>query len=457
MKKVSPALAIVAGLLLALPAVAADEPPPIVVDDPMLAPPPAPARAIGSWGEAEKLIDERSTDMRVATDQVAVARGQWRIALAALLPSVNGTVSFSHQFVTKTSSQVSGVNPDGTPAFRTFSSPQSDIFQFGLSANLTLVNVRSIYALGTASDAEDVAKMSYADRRRTVVLGAANAALAVLTATHVEELSRVGLRSSLERLELTRRREKLGIGTQLDIVRAQQDVDSARRSVVTSKESLRQAREALGLSLGLTEAVGVGAAAADLEAGLAARCRSVNGIDDRADVAAAILQANVAGRGRTDVWLQFLPTLTLSSSASTTTADVGAAPRGTWSLQALLSVPIWDGGARYGQLAIANANADISLQNVEALRRSITIQRTQTDRAVTVATESRDVAQSARDHAAEVDRLTRVAYQAGQGTSLDLVIAATALRQAEIDLALADFDLEQTKLAQRMQLVRCDR
>ncbi|CAN5742830.1 TolC family protein [soil metagenome] len=423
----------------------------------MLAAPTAPPRAISHWIDAEKLIDEHSTDLRIATDQVLAARGQWRIALAALLPQINGTVNFSHQFITRTSSQVAGVGPDGLPTFRSVSSPQSEIFQFGLSASLALVNVRSIYALGTADTQEDFAKMTYADRRRTIFLGAASAVLAVLAAGQVEEVARVGLRSSLERLELTRRREKLGIGTQLDIVRAQQDVDAARRQVVTSKESLRQSREALGLALGVPEGVGVDFPADAVQAGIATRCRPVNTIDDRADVSAAILQANVTGRLRTDVWLQFLPTLTLSTSASTTTADVGAAPAGTWSLQALLAVPIWDGGARYGSLAIARANADVSAQNLEALKRSITIQRTQTDRAVTVSGESRTVVQSSRDHAADVDRLTRVAFANGQGTSLDLVIAATALRQAEIDLALATFDLEQSKLAQSMQMVRCDR
>lgn len=446
-------------MLVATVAPAADPvaPPPIPVDDPMLEPPAPPARSVQSWSDAEKLLDERSIDLRIATDQVAVAEGQWRVALAALLPTMNGTVSFSHQFITRTSSQVAGVNPDGTPAFRTVSSPQSNIFQFGLSASLSIVNVRSIYALGTASTAADVAKMSQADRRRAVVLGAATAALAVLTADHVEQLARVGLRSSLERLELAKRREKLGAGTELDIVRAAQDVDSARRQVVTSKESLRQAREAFGLTLGVTEGVGVGLTADVVEAGIATRCHSVASVDDRADVSAAILQANVARRARTDVWLQFLPTLTLSSSASTTTADVGASPNGTWSLQALLTVPIWDGGARYGQLRITEANADVAAQNLEALRRSIALQRTQTDRAVTVATESRDVAKSSRDHAADVDRLTRIAYTNGQGTSVELIVAATSLRQAELDLALADFDLERAKLAHDTQLVRCDR
>jgi outer membrane protein TolC len=454
-----PAVAIATATFIPTPALAADlpEPPPIPVDDAMLTPPPPPPRTVASWSDAEKLIDARSTDLRIATDQVAVAEGQWRVALAALLPTINGSITFTHQFITRTSSQVAGLNPDGTPAFRTVSSPQSDIFQFGLTANVPIVNVRSIYALGTASTNEDAAKMSLADRRRTIVIGAASAALAVLTAGHVEELARVGLRSALERLELTRRRATLGVGTELDVVRAQQDVDSARKQVVTSRESLRQAREALGLTLGLTEGVGVELGADGLEAGLATRCHPVASIEERADVTAAALQANVARRARTDVWLQFLPSLSLTSAASTTTADVGAAPAGTWSLQALLSVPIWDGGARYGQLRIAEANADISLQNLEALRRSITIQRTQTDRAVTVATEARDVAQQARDHAAQVDRLTRIAYANGQGTSVDLVVAATALRQSDLDLAVSEFDLEQAKLSQKMQLVRCDR
>jgi outer membrane protein TolC len=66
-------------------------------------------------------------------------------------------------------------------------------------------------------------------------------------------------------------------------------------------------------------------------------------------------------------------------------------------------------------------------------------------RSVDVLRASRDVAFRQRDLAAEVDRRTREGYAHGLGTSLDLVISAQALRQAEIQLALLDFQVDEAR------------
>jgi outer membrane protein TolC len=65
------------------------------------------------------------------------------------------------------------------------------------------------------------------------------------------------------------------------------------------------------------------------------------------------------------------------------------------------------------------------------------------------------VAISARDLAAENDRLTRTAYLEGRGTSLELVTAAQGLREAEIQLALREFDLVKARIAAILALATC--
>ena len=54
---------------------------------------------------------------------------------------------------------------------------------------------------------------------------------------------------------------------------------------------------------------------------------------------------------------------------------------------------------------------------------------------------SRDVSRRKRDLAKSIDGRTRDGYAHGLGTSLDLVISAEALRQADIDLALLEFQV----------------
>src|SRR5580704_6484764 len=54
-------------------------PPPPDVTDPLLAPVPTPRRVLRSWKEAVELLRSRSTDLRIAVDQVLQAEAQTRI------------------------------------------------------------------------------------------------------------------------------------------------------------------------------------------------------------------------------------------------------------------------------------------------------------------------------------------------------------------------------------------
>jgi outer membrane protein TolC len=172
-------------------------------------------------------------------------------------------------------------------------------------------------------------------------------------------------------------------------------------------------------------------------------------------VAALRTRVEVARRGVNDVKFQFAPTVNLQSAVGTTTIDTGASPNTTWNVQAVLSVPLWEGGARYGNLRDAHAQEDIAALNLEASRRDASVQITQARRGVTVAEDSRRVANAARDLAAETDRLTRLAYQEGRGTSLELVTAAQSLRESEIQLALRDFELVRARVLAVLALASC--
>lgn len=116
---------------------------------------------------------------------------------------------------------------------------------------------------------------------------------------------------------------------------------------------------------------------------------------------------------------------------------------------------IWDGGARYGALGSARALREKSTFQLESQRRAAIIEAEQARRSVTVADSALDVARQAQQLAAEVDRLTQTAYRAGQGTSLELVLAASALRQAEVSLALREFDVVSARLQALFALAHC--
>lgn len=431
---------------------AAQVPPPPTVDDPMLVSVPRAKTEIATWDDALRHVRARSTDLRIAMQEVQRAEGQSRVALAGALPTISGTATYTHNLITRDTLQFGSGG-----AVRPVQTPYPDYLTGSIVASQPLFAMRAWYGIGTASVNEDAARRSLEDTKRQIALGVANAIVGVVTAERIAELNRVGLRNALQRLELTQRKAALGGATGLDIVRSRQDVEVTRATLVAGDESLRQAREALGLALGLPEQVGVtpNADIAGLEKSARSACRVAPSVDQRADVAALRTQAEVAHRGTVDVKYQFLPTVNLQSGLSTTSIDTGAAPNTTWNIQGVLSVPIWEGGARYGNLHSAEAQELTAHEQLEAARRKATVEVEQARRGVSVADDRRKVATVARDLAAETDRLTRLAYQEGRGTSLELVTAAQALRESEIELALREFELVKARVLDVLALASC--
>jgi outer membrane protein TolC len=424
-------------------------------DTHLAAPPPA-ARNLRSWEDAADLLRARSTELRIALDEVRRADGQARTALAAILPSLNGNATFTHQWITNQGSQVCTQN--GQPTLCPISVPQPDALDANLNASMPLINVRAWYNISTTRRAADAAAISVDDTKRTLLLATVSAIISVFTTERIAELNRIGLQTAIERRELTERRKELNSANGLDVLRAAQDVETARATVVTIHESLRQAREALGLALGVPEAVGV---SHDLDLGALERsaqrvCKDQGNIDGRADIVALKARAALAARANTDVKLQFLPTLSATSTLSTTTRETGVLPRTLWDIRGVLSWNIWDGGARYGALRETDALADQAEQRLEAQRRRASIEAVQARRSVSVAEDARKVAEAARDLAREADRLTKVSFTEGRGTSLELVTAANALRQAEVTLALREFELVRARLLASLATSVCE-
>jgi len=422
-------------------------PPAPEVTDPMLEPLPRAQRVVATWEEVLSLVRARSTDLRIAFDEVEQAAGQSRIALAGALTQLSATGSLTHNFVQGSYPLAPGV---------TLAYPTRNVAAGQIALVQPVFSPRAWYAIGTARRAEDAAMLTLDDRKRTLATNVAGALVAEIAAERVAELNRVGLKQALERLALAHRREDLGSGSRLDVVRAEQDVDAARAAVVLGDEAARQDREALGLALGVAEPIAAapGMNIDGLVKDTGTGCRLVGTVDDRADLRALRTQVNIAARGVNDVWYQFSPTVNFQSTLSYSN-DALAIPSTTWNIEGVLTIPIWDGGARYGELRQARAQEDEAEQLLIAQRRSVVIQIEQAKRAVEVAMESRRVAIDAESHAKQIDHMTQMGFLKGQGTSLDLVISAGSLRQAQINRALRDFDLVRARIDALLALADC--
>ncbi len=419
--------------------------PRLPVNDPMLAPPPRSPSSIRSWDEALKLIRAQSPDYRSSAEAVARARAQQEIALAAVLPVLSAQGSYSHQFLEPLSATLAGLagpaNGELVPVNVT--SPPRNTFVIGVTAAWAVLNPRGLYGVGTADKNLDAAQASFEDRRRQIAMAAVDMLLATVAAERVADLNRVGLEASLERLALTQTRLAYGQGTELDVDRAEQDVAAARSTLISGDESLRRSRESFGAALGSRVPTEF-ASNADLvsfRAAVARTCRLNDELERRPDVVAARMRVDIAERAVHDAELMFVPSVSAASTLQYNSAPV-LAPHSTWVVGATLNVPIYDGGVRYGALKDSRAALEQARQTLVEARLQAIVTSAQTQRAVVVIEQTRDVARVQRDLAARVDSRTRDAYAKGLGTSLDLVTSAQALRQADIELAILDFQVE---------------
>jgi outer membrane protein, multidrug efflux system len=434
-------------------------PPPPPVSDPMLAPTPAPKRVLSSWQEGIQYLRARSTDLKIALAEVLQAEALTRIALAQYLPWVNannaGGAGFSHQLITRAVAGGIGLGASGIVSTTRVPIPNS--YSGSLVVQQALINVQEFDQISIDELSEDASRLSVDAEKRTLVLSLANQIVAVVTAEREADINRVGLRVALEQLEITNRKQALGAANGLDVVRAQQNAANARATLVTGDESLREAREALGLALGVPEETGVAPSVnvGALASSAMESCHAVADLDRRPDIAQAQMQLDVAKRNLQNVWYSFLPTVSVSSTLSAASPVSAGFPNPLWNVQGSLEVPIWDGGTRYGNLRNARAAQDIATQQLEALRRQAIVQIEQAQRQLVVAEASDRVATEQRDLAQQNDTMTQTAYAVGQGTSLELVTASEAHRQAEINLALQDFNVVKARLLALLALATC--
>jgi outer membrane protein TolC len=417
------------------------------VTDPMLEPPAPAPRVISSWPAALELVRRHAPRYLAGAQRVQQAEARSRIALAAMLPELDGQGRYVHQFLTE---EVTG------PGNVVVEAPLQDVFYVGATLRVPVVDLRALRGLETGAASERVAQLSFGDERRQIALSVVDAMFATRAAARIAELNREGLRASLERGALATARLQFGRGTQLDVDRAREDVAAARADIIRGDESLQSAREALGMALGSATAIDV-APALDLDAlerAVAKTCKLTPDIEQRPDIAAARARVELAERLVDDVKAQYWPRLDLVSELDHATEST-MGPRTTWNVQGVLNVPLYDGGARYAQAREQRAAAAQARQALVEARLSAVVAVARTTRAVSVLSAAREVAREQRELSRSIDARIRQGYAGGLGTSLDLVLSAQSLRQAENRLVLLELDVAKARAAAVLARAEC--
>lgn len=444
------------GATTTAPAAAQLEPRLPEVTDPMLEEPPEAPRILKNWQEALSLVRQDSTSLRTMRARIQRAEANSQAALAPALPTLTGNASLNrhlllgdgYRFDVAQGALLQSSIPDPATTWNA-----------GLALRVPLLNRRAWHDRGTAEDAIEATRLDAREVERQTVATLANAIVGVVTAERLAEITRVSLKSALSTLELNRRRAQLGAASTVDVLRTEQEVSASRAQVLAADETLMRAREALGTALGSTQAWGVrpDIRLDSLAADARAVCTPEASVESRPDVRAARASVHLAERDVTSVGYDFWPTVDGVSNA-TYWSNQRATPNGervTWTIGAVLSWPLYDGGVRYAARAANRAEVSVRQETLTETKRAALLEVAQARRGLEVAGANLQVVSEGRRIAAEAARLARVGYLNGNGTSFDLVDTAQRLRETEIDLAVKEFELLRAKIAAFLSLATC--
>ena len=150
-----------------------------------------------------------------------------------------------------------------------------------------------------------------------------------------------------------------------------------------------------------------------------------------------------------------MPSLNVAANYNRVIDPPAGAEESATSATFTLSWPIFDSGLTRARVAQARESENQAAIAEDQLKLGVSLEVRQAVTALVIAKATMDVAQSQVTAAAETYRLAQVRLQAGEGTSLEVSTALTALVQAQQGLANARYNYL-TAYAQLQQAVASD-
>lgn len=305
------------------------------------------------------LIDialKENRDLRVAALNIERARAAHNIQRAALIPGIDGSVAGAIQDTPATGTGQVARQYSANVGVTSF-----ELDFFGRVRSLNRATLESYFA---TEDARDTAQIS-------LISEVASTYLAYAGDLELLKLARETLEAQERSYTLTKARFDAGASSMLDVRRAQTTVESARADVARYTALVAQDENALALLLGApvpealkpTTIKSVAFGAAALPPGLPSEV-----LLQRPDIRAAEHDLRAANANIGAARAAFFPSVRIAGSAGQVDARFenlfsGAAQ--TWAFTPSVTLPIFDGGARRGQLGVARADRDIAVARYE--------------------------------------------------------------------------------------------
>ncbi|NIJ87137.1 multidrug efflux system outer membrane protein [Xanthomonas arboricola] len=376
---------------------------------------------------------ENNRDLRVAALNIEVARAQYRVERAALLPAVQGTGTANNA---RTPSELA--IPGQPQVFRTYSANIGvSAYELDLFGRVRSLKEQALQQFLSTAEA----------RRSTHISLVAEVATAYLTLAADQQLLQLAqstLSSQGDSYRLQQRSFELGVASQLSLRQAQTTVETARVDVERYTAQVAQDRNALVLLVGtqvpaelLPRALPDGASVdgnvlASVPAGLPSQL-----LQRRPDILEAERNLRAANANIGAARAAFFPSISLTASTGSSSSSLSNLfDSGTraWSFVPTLTLPIFNAGRNRANLDMAKANRDIEVAQYEKAIQSAF--REVSDALAQRETLGRQLQaqQALVDATADSYRLSQARFERGVDSYLQALDAQRALYSAQQNL-----------------------
>src|SRR5258705_3450707 len=285
-------------------------------------------------------------------------------------------------------------------------------------------------------------QQSATDVRRQVAVAAAQSFLAIIANRRVLELNERSRDNAKAHFDFANQRFQGGIGSRLNMLRAQQELTSDETRVEEARLAIRRAQEALGVLF----AAEVPVDAADEPIFDAAVEDQPAVLDMRPDIRLLSARQSAAERVVSDSWKDYLPSVAATFSPQLVAPAGLFANSRSFRGSVLFSVPLFDSGFRKGARRERLALLDtVKFERANAERQATSEIRTARE-AVSSTERAAMQARLAADQANEVVRITDVAFREGATTNIEVLDAQRQARDTETQAVIADDAVRRARL-----------
>lgn len=413
----------------------------------------APARAQTaprrlSFAEAATLAVQQNVGLRAAALDVAVAEAQVAQARAALSPQLSLTGSYT--YLQQPGQTLTFPNPFA-PAPPTVTvqlpPPEPNVVLLRLSAQYPLYTGGRLEAQLALAEANVRGARAVLERtKQQVVFQVQQAYLQLLLARENEAAARRAVAAAEESVRVARARLAAGVAAPFDVLQAEVSLASAQQGLARAQAQVGNAQSALAALVNLpldvtiepTDRLEARAVDGTLQEFVQRALRQRPELEElraRAQAARAGIELARSG-GRPNV------ALAAQYDWSGPTSNVA----NSWSVTLAVTLSLHDGGITEHRVR----EAELRLQQLALLeaqtRQRVELEVRQAWLALQQAGPELAAAERAVEQAREALRIARVRFEAGVGTSLELVSAQAQVAQAEVGLAAARFNQNLARL-----------